>query len=178
MKGAVFTEFIEFVEETFSFETSDIMLEPENGIDKIYTQAGNYPIEELVMMILSVNETEKVEVEDIIYQFGVYLFPKLVRMAPFLVSSAVGTLEVISKVDTYIHIEVKKLYPEADLPKFEVKKLEKDYLEIEYISEKRLEILAKGLMMGASKYFNETIQVDLDVINEEPHTVLFKVKKS
>ena len=77
MKGAVFTEFIEFVEETYGFETADIMLEPEDGFDKIYTQGGNYPTEELIGLILSVNETMKVEVEEIVYQFGIYLFPKL-----------------------------------------------------------------------------------------------------
>ena len=177
MKGAVFTEFIEFVEENYGFDTADVMLEPEEGLEKVYTQGGNYPTEELIGLILSVNETEKVEVEEIVYNFGIYLFPKLVRMAPFLIQDSNKTLDVISKVDSYIHIEVKKLYPEAELPKFKVDKLDSNYLEIEYLSEKRLEILAKGLMMGVAKHFNETIEVELEVIAEEPHTVLFKVRK-
>jgi hypothetical protein len=177
MKGAVFTEFIEFVEETYGFDTSDKMLEPEDGNDKIYTQAGNYPFEELVALVISVHETEGVELEEILFKFGRYLFGKLVRMAPFLISGSNSTIEAISKVDTYIHIEVKKLYPEAELPKFHVIKMEENYLEIEYQSEKRLEILAKGLMMGAGDHFNENIEVDYEVTSEDPHTVVFQVKK-
>jgi hypothetical protein len=178
MKGAVFTEFIEFVEESYGFDTADVMLEPDENSDKIYTQAGNYPFEELVALVLSVHETEKVELEEILFKFGRYLFGKLIRMAPFLISDSNSTIEVISKVDTYIHIEVKKLYPEAELPKFHVLKIEGvEYLEIEYVSEKRLEILAKGLMMGASDYFKESIDVFYEVVNEEPYTVIFKVRK-
>jgi hypothetical protein len=177
MKGAVFTEFIEFVEETYGFDTSDKMLEPTEDCDKIYTQAGNYPFEELVALVLTVVEVEKLEVSEILYQFGIYLFGKLVRMAPFLIHGSKSSLEAISKVDTYIHIEVKKLYPEAELPKFEVTKYTPDYLEMEYISEKQLEILAKGLMIGAGRYFQETLEIDYEVISEDPHTVLFKIKK-
>ena len=177
MKGAVFTEFIEFVEESYSFETADRMLEPEDGLEKIYTQGGNYPTEEFIRLIISVHEVENIEVEDIIYQFGIYLFPKLIRMDPSFIKDSTKTLDVISKVDSYIHIEVKKLYPEADLPKFKANKLEDNYLEIEYISEKRLEILAKGLMMGVAKHFNENIEVEMETLTEEPHTVLFKVRK-
>lgn len=177
MKGAVFTEFIEFVEETYGFDTADVMLEPEDGKNRVYTQAGNYPFEELVELVISVHKTEGVEIGDILYNFGIYLFGKLVRMAPFLIAGSNSTIEAISKVDTYIHIEVKKLYPEAELPKFEVKKLEDDYLEIMYSSDKKLEILAKGLMMGAAKHFNENIEIEYETIQEEPHTVKFQVKR-
>ena len=177
MKGAVFTEFIEFVEETYGFDTADTMLEPDGDNEKIYTQAGNYPFEELVALVISVHITEQVEIEEIIYKFGVYLFKKLVHMAPFLVQGSKNTLEVISKVDTYIHIEVKKLYPEAELPKFKVLTFEGNNLEMLYSSDKKLEILAKGLMIGASKYFNEEIVVDYRVVSEEPHTVIFNVQK-
>ena len=177
MKGAVFTEFIEFVEETYGFDTADIMLEPDSDNEKIYTQAGNYPFTELVTLVLSVHETEKVEIEEILYKFGVYLFGKLVHMAPFLVKGSQSSFEVISKVDTYIHIEVKKLYPEADLPKFKVIKFETNHLEMLYSSDKQLEILAKGLMIGASNYFHETIVVDYKIVSEEPHTVIFTVYK-
>ncbi len=177
MKGAVFTEFIEFVEESYSFDTADKMLEPEDGNNKIYTQAGNYPFEELVALVVSVHKTEGVEVGEILYSFGVYLFGKLIRMAPFLMAGAESTIDVISKVDTYIHIEVKKLYPEAELPKFDVTQQSENYLEMIYSSDKKLEVLAKGLMMGAAQHFKEEIEVEYEVLEEEPHTVKFTIKK-
>ena len=50
MKGVVFTEYVEFIEETFGFDVVDDMIE-KAGVSGVYTQAGNYEFDELFKMV-------------------------------------------------------------------------------------------------------------------------------
>jgi hypothetical protein len=177
MKGVIFTEFIEFVEEEYSFDVADEIIVDENGEDRIFTQGGQYQFEELVALIVSLHKIVGDEIGLILYKFGEYLFGRLAKMASFLLKDAKSSLQLIEKVDTYIHIEVRKLYPDADLPKFHVLEKRDNYLQIEYQSEKRLEELAKGLMVGCAKYFDEEVQIEYKTISENPHKSIFEIKK-
>jgi hypothetical protein len=177
MKGVVFTEFIEFTEEEYGFDTADEIVVDENGEDRIFTQGGNYEFEELVALVVSLHKISGDEVNLILFKFGKYLFGRLAKMASFLLKDAESSLELIEKVDTYIHIEVNKLYPDADLPKFRVISKDTNYLEMEYESEKRLEEFGKGLMVGCANYFNETLEINYESKGENPHVSIFKIKK-
>jgi hypothetical protein len=177
MKGVVFTELIEFTENEYGFDVVDKILIDENGDDKIFTQAGNYSFEELVALFIALSKETGDSIENLLYSFGVYLFGRLAKMASFLMDSSSSSIEAISKVDTYIHIEVKKLYPDADLPEFKVVEQSEDLLKIEYISDKKLEPFAKGLMVGCGKHFGEELNIETETISTEPHTTLFRVQR-
>lgn len=177
MKGVVFTELIEFTEDRFGFDVADDILVDESGEDKIFTQAGNYSFEELVALFVALSKSTGESIEDLLYSFGVYLFGRLAKMASFLMESSKSSIEAIAKVDTYIHIEVKKLYPDADLPKFNAIAQNENELKIEYSSEKRLEPFAKGLMVGCGKHFGEELQIEMENISNNPHTTLFTVRR-
>lgn len=52
MKGLVFTELLEYVENNFGFDMADKIIEDSNlENDGAYTQAGNYPFEELIKLV-------------------------------------------------------------------------------------------------------------------------------
>ena len=57
MKGLVFTELLEYVEENFGFDVADKIIEnaklENNGA---FTQAGNYPFEELVKLVVALSK--------------------------------------------------------------------------------------------------------------------------
>jgi hypothetical protein len=177
MKGVVFTELIEFTENEYGFDVVDEILIDENGDDKIFTQAGNYSFDELVALFVALSKETGESIENLLYNFGVYLFGRLAKMASFLMDSSSSSIEAISKVDTYIHIEVKKLYPDADLPDFRVVEHKEDLLKIEYSSEKNLQPFAKGLMVGCGKHFGEELNIELLTVSTEPNVTLFTVQK-
>jgi len=177
MKGVIFTEFVEFVEERYGFDTADEILVDEKGEDRIFTQAGNYPFDDLVAVITTLCKVENIELKEVLYYFGEYLFERLAKMASFLIEGSTSSFDLISKVDSYIHIEVKKLYPDADLPKFRVRSQSDTVLEMEYQSEKRLEELGKGLMSGCAKFFNENVDITYHIESENPHTSIFRIEK-
>lgn len=160
MKGMVFTELVEFVENKFGFDTLDAMLEASMLEEKgAYTQAANYSYEELVAIVSRLAEITNSPAGDLIEAYGRHLFGRIVNLYPPMVANFSSSLAFISQVDTFIHPEVKKLYPDADLPSFKLITLSENELIIDYKSNKPLMSLARGLMLGAADFFHETIEI-------------------
>jgi hypothetical protein len=57
---------------------------------------------------------------------------------------------------------VKKIYPDAELPKFSVIKHSEKEMEITYTSCRPFAYLAKGLILGCSEHYDEKIVVDIE----------------
>lgn len=164
MKGIVFTELVEFVEDQFGYKTADDMLEASMLDHKgAYTQGGNYPYEELVAILTRLSEHVDLSVETLIEVYARHLFSRIVMLYPKITDGFHSVLEFISVVDTFIHPEVKKLYPEAELPTFHLISLDKKCLVIDYHSSKPLYPMAVGLMLGASDYFKQSINIDYKI---------------
>ncbi len=164
MKGIVFTELVEFVEDQFGYKTADDMLEASMMEHKgAYTQGGNYPFEELVAILTRLSKRVDLSVETLIEVYARHLFGRIVMLYPKITDGFHSVLEFISVVDTFIHPEVKKLYPEAELPTFHLVSLENNILVIDYHSTKPLYPMAVGLMLGASDYFKQSIEVDYEI---------------
>lgn len=163
MKGMVFTEFVEFVEEKFGFEVVDAMLEASTLENKgAYTQAANYPFEELAAIVTKLSEITEIELGTLVEVYGRHLFGRIVSLYPPMTKNFTSSIPFIAQVDTFIHPEVKKLYPDADLPSFQVISQSAQELVIDYISNKPLVAFAKGLMEGAADYFGETLEIVID----------------
>jgi hypothetical protein len=56
--------------------------------------------------------------------------------------------DFVESVDSHIHVEVMKLYPDAELPSF-VTRWEGDAFILEYRSARPFAALAEGLLLGA-----------------------------
>ena len=161
MKGVVFTQFLEMVEDKFGFDISDEMIE-KSGVDGIYTQAGNYPAQDLFAMVKALSEITNIAVEDLVFTYGEHLFSVLITIYPEPVKKYNNTFEFISNVENVVHPEVKKLYPDSDLPTFEMVSMDDKQLKVIYKSTKPLMDFAKGLMIGCAKHYNENITVTYD----------------
>ncbi len=60
MKGIVFTEFLEMVEDKFGLETVDSIIENSNlPSEGIYTSVGTYDFNEMVSLITSLHKKQK-----------------------------------------------------------------------------------------------------------------------
>ena len=56
-------------------------------------------------------------------------------------------------VDRVVHVEVRKLHPDASLPSFEYLDERDDELTMIYSSPRKMCMLAEGLISGAAKHF-------------------------
>jgi hypothetical protein len=74
-------------------------------------------------------------------------------------------------VDDYVHIEVRKLYPEAELPTFTCETPRPDQLSITYRSTRPFAALAEGLIRGCIAYYGEPIEIGVEDLSEGAGTM-------
>jgi len=178
MKGIVFSEFLAMVDERFSMEMSERLIDevnlPSGGA---YTTVGTYDAQEIVDLVAKLSELTKISVPDLLKTFGRYLFARFFKIFPQFFKDVTSTLDFLPKVESYIHLEVKKLYSDAELPSFTCVYPYPDRLEMEYRSARNLPDLAEGLILGAADHFNERIKVERETIPGDPSAELFIVTK-
>ena len=75
-------------------------------------------------------------------------------------------------------MEVKKLYPDAELPKFTYLQHSELEFELIYESQRDFSHLAHSLIEGCMEYFNEAFQIHReDVLGGGNTTVIFKLRR-
>lgn len=157
MKGIIFTEFLEMVEASFGWEISEQIIEdaalPNDGA---YTSVGTYPHEELVQLVVALSQQTGVEVATLIQTFGRYAFGRFVISYPFMFSGVTDTFDFLESIEDYIHVEVLKLYPAAELPTFNTLR-DGNSLQMLYQSERPFAEFAKGLIDGCINHFGQPI---------------------
>lgn len=161
MKGIVFSEFIEMVEEAFSPELVDEIIEASaSDLQSAgsYTSVGVYDHMELVALVTELSKRTGTAVDDLVTTFGTHLAGRFAALYPGFFEEVESTLDFLESVDNHIHVEVLKLYPDAELPRFKTERTG-DQLVMEYQSSRPFAALASGLIQGCGNYFGETLEV-------------------
>lgn len=178
MKGVVFTELVEFVEEKLGFEIADKMLEEAKlSHGGAFTQGGNYPFSEMVQVLTALSKITGKAPNDLLEIFGEHMFHVLVKIYGKNIREDNNALDFIDSVENYVHVEVKKLYPDADLPTFTTTSKSENALTLIYKSEKKLDALALGLIRSCGVYFGEKLTITKKIVNESPYEVEFSIIK-
>jgi hypothetical protein len=166
MLGRIFTEFFTLVETEFGDDMLDDIIEdatlPNEGA---YTALGNYDYLELLRLVTALSEHTHIGVSDLVKIFGTFLFKRLVLIYPNFTENKDDCFEFLSSIDTIIHVEVKKLYPNASLPKFDTS-IQEDTLVMIYQSDKNIPDLAEGLIIGAGQYFSENLIINRRLLDD------------
>jgi hypothetical protein len=180
MKGMIFTEFFDMVSETFSPEMVEIVIEksdlPNQGA---YTDVGTYDYQELLRLVTNLSKESGMSIEALESAYGRYLFKKFLKRYPSLITSCRSSFEFLRQVHDHIHVEVLKLYPDAELPSFECEMSGPKKMTMKYRSNHPFSHLAHGLILGCADHFNEKIKVemvDLPATNKKIN-VLFTLSK-
>lgn len=172
MKGVVFNIVEEVVVNLYDEDTWDDVIDAA-GVHGTYSSPGSYPDEDLYAIVGAAAELLGVEVPALLRIVGQKAFDGLARRYPDLVGAQTSTIKFLSHVEDYIHPEVKKLYPEAILPKFEFSDLPTGETRMLYSSPRGLHHLAEGLIEGAAERFGETIRVGRPDLDLGPDTTAF-----
>lgn len=175
MKGMVFTEFLEMVESRFSADMVDDIIEdanlPHGGA---YTSVGSYDHSELVTMVSALSKRTDIAAPMLVHVFGEHMFGRFNILFPRFFVEVTSAMDFLEGIEKVIHTEVRKLYPDAQLPSF-VCTRSLDGLEMVYSSPRHFGDLAEGLIQGAVKHFGEPIQVSRT--NRTNGEVLFQLLK-
>ena len=177
MKGIVFTEFLDMVEAQYGYEMVDYILEESNlESNGIYTSVGTYHHGEIVQLLTNLSVKSKEDAMKLLRSFGEYLFETFLKTYPQFFDAENNALDFLKSIDSHIHVEVQKLYPDATLPKFETIEIEDGSLIMIYKSERKMAALAEGLMKKSFEYYKQPHSVDKELINEDGSEVKFTIK--
>lgn len=179
MKGVVFTEFFEFVEDRFSLDIAEQLIESSDLPSKgIYTSVGTYDHGEMVTLISNLATIVETEVPDLLKEFGRHLLRQFVAKFPAFFEGISSAFDFLPKVESYVHIEVKKLYPDAELPTFSCFSPSFDQLQMTYISDRNLPDLAEGLILGCLEHFREPMEMARNSVTGNPQATLFTITRA
>jgi len=162
MKGIVMNLLAEFVEQQLGMAAWNELLSS-TGYAGSYTSAETYPDEELLTLVQQVSQQTQIPVDDLIFQFGRFMFPEFVQRYPELVNPSSELIPFLLTIHDVIHVEVKKLYPDAQVPHFEYEQENPHHLKMFYHSGRKLCRLAEGLVDGAARHFDTTYSLEHEV---------------
>jgi hypothetical protein len=178
MKGIVFTEFLDLVEDKFGLEMVDRIIEnsdlESNGI---YTAIGTYRFSEMLQLITNLSNYTNISADDLLLVYGEHFFQVLYKSYPDLIKMYTNPMDLLASIENHIHIEVRKIYPDAELPTFEVLKKSENSLILLYKSGRAMHHFGLGLMNKTFEHFNSEASIILEKIKEDGTEVKFIIKK-
>ena len=179
MKGIVFTEFLELVEDKFGLEMVDrIISSSELASDGIYTSVGTYSFSEMLQLLQHLSENTGISIDNLLLVYAEHFFSVIEKSYPGLLATYKDPIEMISSIENHIHVEVRKIYPDAELPTFEVIEKTKDHLVMDYTSSRAMHHFGLGLMNKTFEHFNSTATIELQKIKEDGTQVRFVINRN
>jgi len=158
MKGVIFTELLMMAESALSPEIIEEMIAeaalPSGGA---YTTVGNYDYGELQALVVAFAKRLSTSTEEFTRAFGKHLFASFQRSHASFFTNIDGTYDLLRRIEDEIHVEVRKLYPQAELPTFNCSEPILGDMILEYRSSRGLAHLAAGLIDASIEHFNESI---------------------
>ncbi|WP_026933739.1 heme NO-binding domain-containing protein [Christiangramia echinicola] len=178
MKGIVFTEFLEMVEQEFGLEVVDkIITASQLPSEGIYTSVGTYDFFEMQNLLGNLSAETGIPINDLIYAYGLYFFQALTKHHRDIFNLYTSPIAMLASIENHIHVQVRKIYPGAELPTFKVLNQQEDFLEMMYFSERSMYMFAKALMEKTFEHYHENSKIEMEMIREDGSQVRFKIYK-
>jgi len=109
MKGVVFTEFFEFVEETYSPEfLQETIADSQIASGGVYTSVGTYPVCEMGALVGSLSKRTGHDSSQLLKLFGRHLFRYFHASSPHFFEGVTCPFDFLASVETKIHVDVKE----------------------------------------------------------------------
>tara|TARA_R110001632_G_scaffold87188_1_gene189624 strand:- start:2670 stop:3209 length:540 start_codon:yes stop_codon:yes gene_type:complete len=179
MKGIVFTEFLDLVEDKFGLEMVDkIISQSKLESEGIYTSIGTYRFSEMLQLLQNLNSNTGISIDELLLVYGEHFFSVIETSYPGLIATYKDPIEMLASIENHIHVEVRKIYPEAELPTFIVEERTENSLIMIYKSSRAMHHFGLGLMNKTFEHFNSKATISLEKIKEDGTEVRFIIQKN
>ena len=167
MKGIVFTEFLDLVEEKFGLEMVDAIISQSKLESKgVYTSIGTYSFSELLQLLQNLQSKTGISINNLLLIYGEHFFSVIETNYKDLLSSYNDPIEMLASIENHIHVEVRKIYTDAELPTFIIKEKTKKTLILIYKSSRSMHHFGLGLMNKTFEHFNSKATIVLEKIKK------------
>lgn len=179
MKGVIFVELVKMAEEAFG-ETvvDDVLGKADLDNDGAFTTVGNYPCSELVKIVVAFSEHSGLSPEVLQRKFGHWMMEHFVDHYPNFFEGKTDTFSLLEVVDGEIHVEVKKLYPDAELPVFDAVRKTPDHLELTYSSPRPLVAFCHGMIEASLEKFDQEADIQRCPVAHQDNATTFDIRLS
>ncbi len=178
MKGEIFNLFETFVSENFGEETFENVYDashPKLSTQDPYVGPGTYPDSDFFTLVTEAVSQLGITLERAAYAFGKYCFPKLVAKIPGYIDQHDHPKAFLLTVHDVIHVEVKKVFQNAQPPEFSYEDPSENELVMIYRSKRKLYSFAEGLFEGVAEHYGVPIKVNRTVISEQDGICRFEL---
>lgn len=176
MKGTVFVELLKMAEETFGEETVDEVLDKAGLENDAFTAVGNYPCSELMKIVSAFSDHSGLGPDILQRKFGHWMLEHFKSKFPHFFEDKTTSFSVLEAIEGEIHVEVRKLYPDAQLPHFETHRHAEDHLEMVYSSPRPLGHFCHGLIEACLDAYSETASVEASALPDAPQSTRFHIR--
>ena len=161
MKGTVFVELLKMAEDAFGEDVVDEILdEADLSSGGAFTSVGNYPCSDLMKIVEGLSAHSGISGEALQQKFGHWMMGHFGEKYPDSFVGKKNSMQMLEAIDGEIHVEVRKLYPDAELPRFEMERVSDDHLRMVYTSPRPLQAFCHGLIEACVERFGEKASVE------------------
>lgn len=177
MKGTIFVELVNMAEDAFGEEVVDQVLEKADlDNDGAFTAVGNYPCSELIKIVVAFSEHSGISAEKLQRMFGHWMMDHFVENYAEFFAGKNDSFSLLEAVDGEIHVEVKKLYPDAELPVFATERLGDDQLKLTYSSPRPLVEFCHGMVEACLQRYDQTAEIGRCPVAHRDNATLFDIR--
>ena len=169
MRGSMFVEFLGLVQARYGLDTVDAIverLEGELSTGGAYTAVGNYPHGELLAMAVTLCSLTGDHIDDVMAEFAAHLMGVFQRMHGEYFEAVEDVFDFLLSVESHIHVDVRKLYPDARPPVVRGERQDDGSLHLHYSSVRPMAQLALCLTRLAGEAFKQPLLID--VLDRDP----------
>ena len=178
MKGVMFNSFTEFIKHKFGAKELDILLQKDDYPNKGgFSALGNYNSSYMYSLIKHSKSLFDCSKDEILRQFGKYaykyLYKRLIKMHEnsddFITYST--PYDFLENLNTLHFEQLKKFYPNAKFPEFEVDRLSSNHIILRYSSFRDIPYLTYGLLEGCVAFYGYNSSITMDKTDETKNIV-------
>jgi hypothetical protein len=161
MKGVVFSELVDWIEQRYGVEVVDeVLLDAELPHGGAYTTAGTYDWREVDKITGALAARLGCTADAVLRDFGSHLFPAFAQRFADMVGSATHPFDLLAAIGAHIEQEVVKLYVDTELPRFRAVRTPTG-LVLDYESSRPFASLAQGMIEGCCRHFGVAADVSM-----------------
>ncbi len=162
MKGMVFVELLRMAEDALGEATVDAVLEEVPlSTGGAYSTVGNYPCGELMTLVRAFSTRSGASTDELQRLFGHWMLKRFAAAHPTFFATKCDALQMLEAIEGEVHVEVLKLYPDAELPSFATERLPDGVLRLVYRSPRPLVPFCHGLVEACLEHFGQSADLTL-----------------
>jgi hypothetical protein len=161
VKGMVFVELLEMAESILGEEAVDAVLSKADlASGGAYTAVGNYSCTELMTLVKAFSDFSGAGVPDLQRAFGRWMHERFVKSYPGFFRDKPDALSMFEAIEGEVHVEVRKLYPDVELPRFDTERPTEGELKLIYTSPRPLTDFCHGLIEACVDHYGVPAAID------------------